>query len=1150
MQENEKHRWPSRWKTSVCGSTLREFGIRKGQRGFVMKCDENRCHSNCNKSKCDDGGAAGVANTHWSDMFVNMMREAGPYFLAHRGGIFVLVVCAEMIESPNFDDILKDISLLHGLGIKFVLVPGTHVQIDQLLAEKGCEPKYVGRYRITDDDSLKAAMDTAGRIRLMIEAKLSPGPSICSVRRHGKNRRVHDGVSVASGNFLAAKKRGVVEGIDYGATGEVKKVDIDRIRERLDNESIVILSNLGYSSSGGVLNCNTYEVATACALALGAEKLICIIDGPILDEWGRLIRFLTLEDADMLIRRRAQQSEVAANYVKAIGEEESNSIFRGYSDFNGGAPASQNGTASSYSRIATFQNGVGFDNGNGLWSSEQGFAIGGQERLSRSNGYLSELAAAAFVCRGGVQRVHLLDGNVAGVLLKELFQRDGVGTMVASDLYEGTRMGKVEDLPGIRQIFKPLEDSGTLLLNALDSFIVVEREGQIIACAALFPFYEDKCGEVAAIAVSPDCRGQGQGDKLLDYIEKKASSIGLQRLFLLTTRTADWFVRRGFSECSIDFIPEERRKRINLSRGSKYYMKELLPDTSGIRVNIADPTKLKVGERERVEGEAKLLDSIVERVVSLLPVFPARNESELEASVDRLFDEGGSRRQCKKRKAVTDASGSSHPPKKLRRGYGTSSGAATGGKSPSVLKELLASRILNVEVGVEAVATLPLVTSSVSTTSGSEGVNPTDSITGLNLRTIGASERFVIPSDSSHHSSAHAFGAEVDSIIRSAILPSMMTEAMVTSHVVNAPSVLVPETGTKITSLVHASMFHDSDSTETVKADDVGPFYSAKQDLSMGSRELNVETLHQVFICEMNYHHLFTEFNVEAARQACLNAEVIMRTEYCLSERKRLKSECESQADLLKDKDVEIESLKSQPLLKEAEAAEAIRLRNNVVLENERDSFNGKITKLQSSISAKDLERKDVNVVASSVKSQNDGLVDQVHALETTYSGLRAQVSGYERLKEQIEEFQDTQLNIVNDKVAKLDADLLEMALHLEEKFYPHLLTTISSRRWLLTHGLKLVVVKCLNSSEYLTALGSASSRAIEKGMQDGLSTGLYFHQKLHEVDFPLLAELNSHNDASAADIMDPLRLKGPLADASGMSDLQPDVEQLTLPIH
>ncbi|XP_059293495.1 probable amino-acid acetyltransferase NAGS1, chloroplastic [Lycium ferocissimum] len=576
---------PNYSQRGLTGSNSLKFSPFKVNHGKKLWCRSFRCKV---LGETDDVSFE-VSSAVKDDLFVGFFREAWPYFLAHRGSTFVVLISAEIVDSPHLDHLLMDISLLHGLGIKFVLVPGTHVQIDRLLAERGSEAKYVGRYRITDTDSLEAAMDTSGRIRLLIEAKLSPGPSLTGIRRHGENSRWHDSVGVAGGNFLSAKKRGVVEGIDYASTGEVKKIDVSRIRERLDQDSIVLLSNLGYSSSGEVLNCNTYEVATACALALGAEKLICIIDGPILDESSRLIRFLTLQDADMLVRKRAEQSETAANYVKAVSQEDFNRL--GYNGYNGSLP-SQNGNGYSRRYNPTFQNGIGFDNGNGLWSSEQGFAIGGQEKLSRSNGYLSELAAAAFVCRGGVQRVHLLDGTIGGVLLKELFQRDGVGTMVASDLYEGARMARVSDIPGIKQLLQPLEESGTLirrteeeLAKALHSFIIVEREGHIIACAALFPYFEEKCGEVAAIAVSPDCRGQGQGDKILDYIEKKASSLGLQMLFLLTTRTADWFVRRGFSECSIDHIPEQRRKTINLARRSKYYMKKLLPDKSGIRID-------------------------------------------------------------------------------------------------------------------------------------------------------------------------------------------------------------------------------------------------------------------------------------------------------------------------------------------------------------------------------------------------------------------------------------------------------------------------------------------------------------------------------------------------------------------------------------
>ncbi|GJR64913.1 hypothetical protein Tco_0010978 [Tanacetum coccineum] len=527
-------------------------------------------------------------------------------------------------------------------------------------------------------------------------------------------------------------------------------------------------------------------------------------------------------------------------------------------------------------------------------------------------------------------------------------------------------------------------------------------------------------------------------------------------------------------------------------------------------IQVADPTKVKVGERERIEGEARLLDSTIRRVVSLLPVVPARPESELEASVNShgvkiITDENvvtkKPRRPRKKRPAVTDASGSSHPPKKLQGDYGTSSGAATGGKSPSVLKELLASSMLNVEVGVAAVATLPLVTSSVSVMPEHESDAPTDSIIGLNLRTIGASERFVISLDSSHHSSTHASGAEGDSIIKSAVIPSVMTEAVVTSHAVNAPSVPVPKMGAKVTSPVHASMFLDSDSIETVKADAAVfvPQWNVLNNSLLDDSDVSREFVDHLAppalfsqIREIDYHHLFTELNVRTACQACLNAEVRMRTEYCLSERKRLESECEKQADLLKAKDNEVENLKAQLLLKETKAAKASRLRaqvfaaeaiekmhadeidalkqRNVSLENEKDSLDGKVAKLQSSVAAKDLKLKDLNVV--------------VHALETTCSGLRGQVSGYERLKEQIEEFQDAQKNIINDKVAKLDADLLEMTLHLEEKFYPHLLNIISGR-----------------------------SRAIEKGMQDGLSAGIN-HGKAGRS----LTYIVSYNSAAEAD--------------------------------
>ncbi|GKB78638.1 hypothetical protein Tco_0945533 [Tanacetum coccineum] len=297
-------------------------------------------------------------------------------------------------------------------------------------------------------------------------------------------------------------------------------------------------------------------------------------------------------------------------------------------------------------------------------------------------------------------------------------------------------------------------------------------------------------------------------------------------------------------------------------------------------IHVADPTKVKIGEQKHAEEEAWLLDSTI-RVVLLLPVSPDRADSELEVSMEKLFDESGGvdqgdsaagggqkteaeivagvrfvdednlvaekpKRPQKKRQAVTDASGSFHPPKKLRSDHETSSRAASTGKSPTVLKQLLSNSILNVESGVEVVATLPFVTSSVSSTPEHESGVLVDSITGLNLRTIGASKRFVISLDSSHHSSTNVPRAEGDSLIRSAMVPPMMTEADITTHVASILSTMTPESGTKVITPVHAFMFHDSESTRTVRPDVASSSYLPGIELFIGSREVKYESLHEV----------------------------------------------------------------------------------------------------------------------------------------------------------------------------------------------------------------------------------------------------------------------------------------------------------------
>ncbi|WP_440996169.1 amino-acid N-acetyltransferase [Arhodomonas sp. SL1] len=192
------------------------------------------------------------------------------------------------------------------------------------------------------------------------------------------------------------------------------------------------------------------------------------------------------------------------------------------------------------------------------------------------------LRGAVDVCHGGVRRVHLLDRDQDGALLMELFTRDGVGTLITAQSFERTRRADIDDVPGILALIEPLERRGVLvrrerehLETEIDDFTVMEREGTIVACAALHPIPDTAVAELACLAVHPDYRGGGRGDRLLKRLEGEARGRGIGALFVLTTQTAHWFEERGFRRVAPESLPGERRERYNLERNSRVYLKDI-----------------------------------------------------------------------------------------------------------------------------------------------------------------------------------------------------------------------------------------------------------------------------------------------------------------------------------------------------------------------------------------------------------------------------------------------------------------------------------------------------------------------------------------------------------------------------------------------
>lgn len=186
-------------------------------------------------------------------------------------------------------------------------------------------------------------------------------------------------------------------------------------------------------------------------------------------------------------------------------------------------------------------------------------------------------------CDLGVERVHILSRRVDGALLRELFTRDGIGTMLSSAPFDQLREGRVEDVSGILELVQPLAAQGLLvkrsrqkLENEIDHFVVMVRESTVVACGALYCYAEQGMAEIACIAVHPDYRGGQFGDVLLDALERRARSAGLQAVFVLTTQAIQWFNERGFRADTIDRLPMTKRELYNYQRNSAVLIKELV----------------------------------------------------------------------------------------------------------------------------------------------------------------------------------------------------------------------------------------------------------------------------------------------------------------------------------------------------------------------------------------------------------------------------------------------------------------------------------------------------------------------------------------------------------------------------------------------
>lgn len=420
------------------------------------------------------------------------LREILRYVPRFRDKVFVIAMDGALVEDDNFYNLLLDISLLRSLRIHVALVHGAGHQIRRLAEQTGQQPSNIDGTGVTDPATLQLALTAANRVT----HEFLEGLSAQDLR-------------AAVGNALIAHPAGILHGTDFQYTGRIEKIDTAFLHALLEQDIVPVIPPLGCDGEGRTYRLNSDAVAVEVAKALRAVKLIYLTTADGIRRGDELIRQLSVEEAEHLLKKLRQESP---------------------------API------------------------------------------------LSKLENATRAARGGVPRIHIIDGRVEEGLLAEVFSNEGIGTLIHANEYQAIRKAHKKDIRAIYALTQIGVENDELIRRTradierqIDDFFVFEIDRAPAACAALHFYPEQSKVELACVCVDAKYENQGIGAKLMQYSESVARSAGMNELFCLSTQAFNYFVQKGgFTLGSPDDLPPSRRERYDRSgRRSLVLIKKL-----------------------------------------------------------------------------------------------------------------------------------------------------------------------------------------------------------------------------------------------------------------------------------------------------------------------------------------------------------------------------------------------------------------------------------------------------------------------------------------------------------------------------------------------------------------------------------------------